>query len=98
MRAAVLVRQATVIRCVFQHGLYPPVRLGKPGLVRPRVRPPRSERVRRIVPRRMVCSDIEWTGAGSTTAEHRERRKEQLLRHHDFGGSCRRLGGIGVER
>lgn len=71
--------------CVFQRGLYPPVRLGKPGLIRPWVRPARSERVRRIIPRHMIGSHIERTGAGagSTAAEQRERRKEHLPGHHD---------------
>lgn len=57
-------------RCVLQlRFYYPPVELGKPGLVRPWVRAARSERVRRIVPCYLFDRDIEWIGGGRTAAQ-----------------------------
>lgn len=66
--------------------VYPPIRLGKPGLVRPWVRSRRSECVRRVVPCHMISGDIERAGAGSTAAEYRECRKEGQLGRHGPGG------------
>lgn len=75
----------------------PPIRLGKPGLVRPWVWSRRSQRVRRVVPCHMISGDIERAGAGSTAAGNRKCRKEDQLGRHDPWGSCclgnRRRGG-----
>lgn len=79
--------------CGLKCSFYPPVGLGKPGLVRPWARAAGSERVRRVVPRYVFGSDIELTDGGRAVAEEqRECHKRHLLGHHGSGGSCGRLG------